>query len=148
MSSVTISTFCNVGTDLVIIILPIVLLKQLQVRRAQLYVYVFVLFMGSISIVAALARYGALKAVWGQPKAEVTHTIDVWAIVEIVASLLAVCLPTVRTLIMRIGGCAVDGNDRNALVPVDARRRRRSAGFFGLGAGDRNSGSEKAEEAV
>jgi len=96
MKSVTISTFVNVGTDLLIIMLPIVLLRQLTIKRADVWVYVFVLFIGSISIVAALVRYGALRAVWGQPKAEVTHTIDVWAMVEIVTSLIAVCLPAVR----------------------------------------------------
>jgi cadmium resistance protein CadD (predicted permease) len=75
MTSVTISTFANVGTDLLIILLPLLVLKQLNFQRAQVAVYAFVLAIGSVSILAALVRYGALRAVWGEPKAEITHTI-------------------------------------------------------------------------
>ncbi|RPA94768.1 hypothetical protein L873DRAFT_1393888 [Choiromyces venosus 120613-1] len=96
MESVTISTFANVGTDLLIIMLPILVLKNLTFRKSALWGWLFILFIGSISIVAALVRYGALRAVWGQPKASVTHTIDVAAMVEITTSLLAVCSPSLR----------------------------------------------------
>ncbi|KAG0643175.1 hypothetical protein HOY80DRAFT_861028, partial [Tuber brumale] len=96
MDSVTISTFANVGTDLLIIMLPILVLKNLTFRKSALWGWLFILFIGSISIVAALVRYGALRAVWGQTKANVTHTIDVSAMVEITTSLLAVCSPSLR----------------------------------------------------
>ncbi|PWW76306.1 hypothetical protein C7212DRAFT_344791 [Tuber magnatum] len=96
MDSVTISTFTNVGTDLLIIMLPILVLKNLTFRKSALWGWLFILFIGSISMVAALVRYGALRAVWGQPKANVSHTIDVSAMVEIATSLLAVCSPSLR----------------------------------------------------
>ncbi|CUS12577.1 unnamed protein product [Tuber aestivum] len=96
MDSVTISTFTNVGTDLLIIMLPILVLKNLTFRKSALWGWMFILFIGSISIVAALVRYAALRVVWGQPKASVTHTIDVSAMVEITTSLLAVCSPSLR----------------------------------------------------
>ena len=35
------------------------------------------------------------------PRAEITHTIDVWALVEIVSSIIAVCLPNLRTFVRR-----------------------------------------------
>jgi len=135
MESVTISTFANVGTDLlsklalprtylfvslmlfffpstnkismrnrrvltsfmlIVIMLPILVLKNLTFRKSALWGWLFILFIGSISIVAAIVRYGALKAVWGQPKASITHTIDVSSMVEITTSLLAVCSPSLR----------------------------------------------------
>ncbi|PUU79021.1 hypothetical protein B9Z19DRAFT_1125746 [Tuber borchii] len=61
-----------------------------------LWGWLFILFIGSISIVAAIVRYGALRAVWGQPKASVTDTIDVSSMVEITSSLFAVCSPSLR----------------------------------------------------
>lgn len=99
MTSVTISTFANVATDLLIIALPLFIVSKHSIQsdsRKTLLVYAFVIVMGSLSIIAAVVRYGALKAVWGQPKASVTHTIDVWAMVEILTSLLAACLPSLR----------------------------------------------------
>lgn len=42
-----------------------------------------------------------LKLIQGVPRAEITHTIDVWALVEIVSSILAVCLPSLRTFFRR-----------------------------------------------
>jgi len=81
---------------LIVIMLPILVLKNLTFRKSALWGWLFILFIGSISIVAAIVRYGALRAVWGQPKASVTHTIDVSSMVEITTSLLAVCSPSLR----------------------------------------------------
>lgn len=81
---------------LIVIMLPIMVLKNLTFRKSALWGWLFILFIGSISIVAAIVRYGALRAVWGQPKASVTHTIDVSSMVEITTSLLAVCSPSLR----------------------------------------------------
>ena len=61
----------------------------------------FVFFMGSVSIIAALVRFATLKAVQNVPRAVITHTIDVWALVEIVSSILAVCAPSLRVFIRR-----------------------------------------------
>ena len=53
--------------------------------------------MGSVSILAALVRFITLKIVQSAPRTVITHTIDVWALVEIVSSILAVCTPSLRT---------------------------------------------------
>lgn len=79
-----------------VILLPIIVLRHLKFRRSTLWGWLFVLLIGSMSIVAALVRYAALRAIWGEPKANVSHTIDVWAMVEITTSLLAVCSPALR----------------------------------------------------
>lgn len=72
--------------------------RRWRVTRAEVSALVFVLCMAALSITAALTRWITLWLVQGVPKANITHTIDVWALVEIVASLLAVCLPSLRTL--------------------------------------------------
>ncbi|KAI0912046.1 hypothetical protein F4823DRAFT_560445 [Ustulina deusta] len=110
--SVTISTTANISTDLVILALPLFALTTLSRERRALTTearitksewsgFALVIAVAALSIVAALARWITLQLVHNVPKANITHTIDVWALVEIVASLLAVCLPTLRSLVRR-----------------------------------------------
>ncbi|KAI0459188.1 hypothetical protein F5B21DRAFT_499813 [Xylaria acuta] len=110
--SVTISTVFNISTDLVILSLPIFALTTLsrerralttetRVTKAEWSGFALVIAVAALSIVAALARWITLQLVHNVPKANITHTIDVWALVEIVASLLAVCLPSLRSFVRR-----------------------------------------------
>ncbi|RYC55112.1 hypothetical protein CHU98_g11096 [Xylaria longipes] len=110
--SVTISTVFNISTDLVILSLPIFALTTLsrerralttetRITKAEWSGFALVIAVAALSIIAALARWITLQLVHNVPKANITHTIDVWALVEIVASLLAVCLPTLRSFVRR-----------------------------------------------
>ncbi|KAI0164103.1 hypothetical protein GGR57DRAFT_452412 [Xylariaceae sp. FL1272] len=112
IKSVTISTVANIATDLVILTLPLYALNaasrirrtyttQAQVSKAEWSGFALVVAVASLSIVAALARWVTLDIVQHVPKAEITHTIDVWALVEIVSSLLAVSLPTLRSFVRK-----------------------------------------------
>lgn len=101
ISSVTISTFTNVATDLVILAIPISTLMATKLGSKERAGLAFVFLMGSVSIIAALVRFGTLKAVQSVPKASITHTIDVWALVEIVSSILAICLPALRAFVRK-----------------------------------------------
>jgi hypothetical protein len=109
MSSVTISTFTNIATDLVILSIPIGTLLSTKLNRTQRAGLAFVFLMGSISILAALVRFICLKLVQSIPRASITHTIDVWALVEIVSSILAVCLPSLRTFVRQHGFSRPEG---------------------------------------
>ncbi|KAI0506077.1 hypothetical protein F5B22DRAFT_483187 [Xylaria bambusicola] len=110
--SVTVSTVANISTDLVILSLPIFALTSLsrerraltterRITKAEWSGFALVISVAALSIIAALARWITLQLVHTVPKANITHTIDVWALVEIVASLLAVCLPTLRSFVRR-----------------------------------------------
>ncbi|KAI0811709.1 hypothetical protein GGR55DRAFT_82800 [Xylaria sp. FL0064] len=110
--SVTISTVANISTDLVILSLPVFALTTLsrerrthttetRITKSEWSGFALVVAVAALSISAALARWITLNAVRNVPKANITHTIDVWALVEIVASLLAVCLPTLRSFVRR-----------------------------------------------
>ncbi|KAI0408452.1 hypothetical protein F4802DRAFT_594386 [Xylaria palmicola] len=110
--SVTISTAANISTDLVILALPLfalttlsrerrALTTQTRTTKAEWSGFALVIAVAALSIVAALARWITLELVQSVPKANITHTIDVWALVEIVASLLAVCLPSLRSFVRR-----------------------------------------------
>ncbi|KAJ3570430.1 hypothetical protein NPX13_g5737 [Xylaria arbuscula] len=112
IKSVTISTVANISTDLVILSLPLFALTTLsrerrahttdnRITKAEWSGFALVIAVAALSIVAALARWITLELVHKVPKANITHTIDVWALVEIVASLLAVCLPTLRSFVRR-----------------------------------------------
>ncbi|PSN62017.1 hypothetical protein BS50DRAFT_638603 [Corynespora cassiicola Philippines] len=151
MSSVTISTFCNVATDLVILSIPISTLLSTNLGRTERAGLAFVFLMGSVSVVAALVRFVTLKLVQSVPRAEITHTIDVWALVEIVSSILAVCLPSLRTFVRRRRGAgvvrlesgqgsaeaSVSGNEKGVEVQgdkvVEERRERSWWGDVELG---------------
>ena len=108
MSSVTVSTFANIATDLVILIIPMGTLLHTRMNRVQCTGVVFVFLMGSVSIIAALVRFICLRLVQSMPRASITHTIDVWALVEIVSSILAVCLPSLRMFLRRHGFNSLD----------------------------------------
>lgn len=172
--SVTVSTAANVATDLVILALPLCALALLRrsndallslssgsvggvtgkmgMGKAEWSGLAFVLCMAALSITAALARFVTLQLVQRVPKANITHTIDVWALVEIVASLLAVCLPSCRAFVRR----SREGSkraSREMAVREDGVVEVRSEGVVVMGlsvleAGEgRGEGKGKEEEA-
>lgn len=106
IDSVALSTIANVATDIVILSIPVHALWSRQARfgRADRAGLAFVFAMGSVSIVAALVRFVCLALVRDVPRANITHTIDVWALVEIVSSVLAVCAPSCRAFGRMLGG--------------------------------------------
>lgn len=132
IDSVTISTVANIATDLAILSLPLIALftksrerralaTPLQepvavIGRAEMTGVAFVVAMSALSITAALARYITLKLVQNVPKANITHTIDVWALVEIVASLMAVSLPTLRVFVRRRRSGLRSGGSQPSIV--------------------------------
>jgi hypothetical protein len=123
IDSVAISTIANVATDVVILSIPVhaLWIRAKQFGNGDRAGLVFVFAMGSVSIVAALVRFVCLLLVRDVPKASITHTIDVWALVEIVSSILAVCAPSCRAFgrafsRTRHGQFGSDGR-------LDARRR-------------------------
>ncbi|KAI1077912.1 hypothetical protein F5B20DRAFT_549739 [Whalleya microplaca] len=130
INSVTISTVANIATDLVILTLPLFALSSLSqgrkltmqsgIGKREVSGLAFVLCMAALSISAALARWVTLKLVQDVPKADITHTIDVWALVEIVASLLAVCLPSLRSFIRR----KREANKRGTVMGVQKYTKR------------------------
>jgi hypothetical protein len=99
ITSVTISTFANIGTDLLIVSIPLSAIAGANLRKVEILGIVFVLLMGSASIIAAVARFIILKIVEHVPRASITHTIDVCATIEIFTSLCAVCLPSLRAFV-------------------------------------------------
>ncbi|XXG98219.1 hypothetical protein Hte_004541 [Hypoxylon texense] len=112
IKSVSISTAANIATDIIIIAVPIVaffilnrerrgLTMRTGMGKAEISGIVFVICMAALSIVAALARWVTLLLVQNAPKPNITHTINVWALVEIVTGLVAVCLPSLRSFVRK-----------------------------------------------
>jgi hypothetical protein len=124
MSSVTVSTFTNIATDIVILSIPISTILATKLGRIQRAGLAFVFLMGSVSILAALVRFICLKLVQATPRASITHTIDVWALVEIVSSILAVCLPSLRSFARKHGfGVEAGGKSSTASASGGSVRR-------------------------
>ena len=146
MKSVTISTFTNIGTDLVILSIPISTLMRTKLRKSDRAGLIFVFLMGSVSILAALVRFICLVLVQSTPRASITHTIDVWALVEIVSSILAVCLPSLRTFVRH---CRPAGSTK---LPSGPNRASNSLNFVlsndGSSSVVRVDGDEDTEKGV
>lgn len=127
IDSVAVSTVANVATDIVILSIPVhaLWLRKSRFGTADTAGLVFVFAMGSVSIIAALVRFVCLALVRNVPRASITHTIDVWALVEIVSSVLAVCAPSCRAFGRMIG-------ERHRRIGEDARASVRRRGFEGV----------------
>ncbi|KAK7962998.1 uncharacterized protein PG986_003823 [Apiospora aurea] len=166
INSVTISTVANIATDLAILSLPLIALftKSRERRRVlataspllqeqpaavigrpEMTGVAFVVAMSALSITAALARFVTLKLVQDVPRANITHTIDVWALVEIVASLMAVSLPTLRVFVRkrrgrghRPGRTMRSRGEGSSKVSIISDRRR-YASVIGSRGGDSNA---------
>jgi glucan phosphoethanolaminetransferase (alkaline phosphatase superfamily) len=142
MSSVTISTFTNIATDIVILAIPISTIMATKLGKTERAGLAFVFLMGSVSILAALVRFICLKLVQSIPRASISHTIDVWALVEIVASILAVCLPSLRSFARHHGF----GREAGAMKLASRSSREGSATGLSASAARSESESEKVGE--
>ncbi|TKA70211.1 hypothetical protein B0A49_04811 [Cryomyces minteri] len=74
IASVTISTFTNVATDLMILSVPIASLAAVRLGKFEVSGLLFVFLMGSVSIIAALARFVCLKLVQNVPVSRTPST--------------------------------------------------------------------------
>ncbi|KAF3044533.1 hypothetical protein E8E11_009047, partial [Didymella keratinophila] len=85
INSVAISTLANVATDAVVLSIPVhaLWIRAKQFGNGDRAVLVFVFAMGNVSNVVALVRFVCLALVRNVLKASITHTIEVWALVEI-----------------------------------------------------------------
>ncbi|KAF1928036.1 uncharacterized protein M421DRAFT_421227 [Didymella exigua CBS 183.55] len=134
IDSVAISTVANITTDIIILSIPVHALwvRAKQFGRSEKVGLVFVFAMGSVSIIAALVRFVCLAVVQDVPKASITHTIDIWALVEIVSSILAVCAPSCRAF----GRSCVGRRGRRLQLGCEERgasERRSNEGDAGKG---------------
>ncbi|KAI0160998.1 hypothetical protein GGR52DRAFT_586310 [Hypoxylon sp. FL1284] len=132
------STAANVATDVAILAVPVFAFFALgrerrgltmpragsgrgrpRLGKAEIGGIVFLVCMAALSIVAALARWVTLLLLQDVPKEELSHTIDVWALVEIVASIVAVCLPSLRSFVRR----RREGSSKRRLARWQSERR-------------------------
>lgn len=116
INSVAISTLANVATDAVVLSIPVhaLWIRAKQFGNGDRAVLVFVFAMGNVSNVVALVRFVCLALVRNVLKASITHTIEVWALVEIVSSILTVCAPSCRAferVWRRRGGQRIDSHE-------------------------------------
>ncbi|KAH0604839.1 uncharacterized protein H6S33_006507 [Morchella sextelata] len=95
-------SFLNIFTDIFILILPLSVLHTLQLGRRQLAGLVVVFFIGSLSIIAAIARFVDIyPKIRKDPNAPIVHTYELWACVEITMGQLVVCLPALRAYLRK-----------------------------------------------
>ncbi|KAG0634906.1 hypothetical protein HOY80DRAFT_1140305 [Tuber brumale] len=90
-------SFMNIATDILILAVPLSLLHTLQLGRRQVVALIVVFLIGGLSIFAVVARFIIIfPKIKKNAKAPIVHTYELWALIEIMSSQLAVCLPALR----------------------------------------------------
>ncbi|KAK6333956.1 hypothetical protein TWF696_002467 [Orbilia brochopaga] len=92
----TISTVCNIVTDMAILILPLPLLRNVKFQhRSQLIGVVSIFALGSFAMLASVVRVATLA-----DTAIFTH-VAVWSSVEVAVGIAIASLPSIRILVRK-----------------------------------------------
>jgi hypothetical protein len=93
----------NIVTDIAVAVLPLPVIKTLNLPRAQKLALTFVFCLGGVTCIISLMRLQSLYAVsvsedisWDNPMAAL------WSNLEVGIGIICSCLPTLKTCVMRV----------------------------------------------
>jgi hypothetical protein len=93
----------NIVTDIAVAVLPLPVIKTLNLPRAQKLALTFVFCLGGVTCIISLLRLQSLYAVsvsddisWDNPMAAL------WSNLEVSIGIICSCLPTLKTCVMRV----------------------------------------------
>ncbi|KAI5793328.1 hypothetical protein EDC01DRAFT_93480 [Geopyxis carbonaria] len=91
----------NVASDILVILFPILIWRQLKLKRTEKTGLLFIFFVGIISVAASTARFIIVKASTDNLADQQTSgtIVSMMSSVEVSAGLIAACLPTFRALL-------------------------------------------------
>ncbi|KAF8429295.1 hypothetical protein EV426DRAFT_703090 [Tirmania nivea] len=103
VTTLTIGSFLNVATDIMIFILPLLIVQSFNLKRRERWGLCFIFAVGTLSITASVVRYYELYAPFGHPLASIKDVwvALLWSTVEIMAGFIAFCLPSFRIVLFR-----------------------------------------------
>lgn len=108
---VQIYTVLNATGDFLVMLVPTLILKTMQVRRGEKWAVAFLLFLGFLTIGATSARAAYLGRLAVATTADSTqdpgmlvsniHICEIWSFFEVSAAVTALCLPSLRGYILK-----------------------------------------------
>ncbi|KAL7274280.1 hypothetical protein RUND412_002826 [Rhizina undulata] len=93
----------SLTSDLMLVIIPSVIIRSLHLQTRERYAFLFVVVVGSISIVSSIMRFtviyvGTAGLEFGKGSGD---TIAIWGMIEMSSAFIACCLPSMRAFIRR-----------------------------------------------
>ncbi|KAF8462362.1 hypothetical protein BDZ91DRAFT_850601 [Kalaharituber pfeilii] len=124
------STFTNVINDIILMVLPLAVLRTLNLRRRDLFALSFVFLVGIITILAAIIRYIVVHQTYTNPgeannaekKINDIMVVMSWCLIEAFLAQIAFCLPAFRVFLRNRKG------DRSAPRPIGGQNTVGSSG--------------------
>ncbi|PWW74159.1 hypothetical protein C7212DRAFT_331088 [Tuber magnatum] len=88
----------NISTDLFLLIFSLILLRSVHMQRREAAGFAFVILIGGISIIGAIARVAVILPYWDDyiQRYEWKQKAAIWSMVEQSAAIVACCLPSFR----------------------------------------------------
>ncbi|KAI5465388.1 hypothetical protein BGZ63DRAFT_450305 [Mariannaea sp. PMI_226] len=92
----------SITTDLVILVMPMALVYQLQIQRAQKVALVIVFALGGFVVITSCLRVTTINI--ASTTHDVTYDISstMWTIIEMNVAIICACLPMIRPIIVRL----------------------------------------------
>ena len=103
LTTLTVGSFLNITTDLMILILPLLIVQSFNMKRREKYGLSFIFAVGIMCVTASVVRYYKLYL----PFDHLPVSIDgvrvsiLWSTIEITTGMIAFCLPGFRMVLFR-----------------------------------------------
>ncbi|KAI5811300.1 hypothetical protein DFH27DRAFT_20296 [Peziza echinospora] len=103
LTTLTIGSFLNIGTDLMILLLPLLIIRSYNLKRREKIGLTFTFAVGTFSVAASVVRYVILYQPYKYPPATLSGLRQAyfWSTLEVVTGLFAFSLLSFRPVLMR-----------------------------------------------
>lgn len=103
LTTLTVGSFLNIATDLMILILPLLVIQSFKLRRREKLGLCFVFTMGIMCVTASVVRYYKMYIPFDHPSAtmEGVRVAFLWSTIEVTTGFIAFCLPSLRLVLFR-----------------------------------------------
>lgn len=94
----------NITTDLLIMVIPILVLRTLNLRRSEIFAIAFLLSLGCLTVIAALLRFAYVtkrNALGKSGSPNLVTQAQIWSYAEVCIAIFAACLPAGRVVLAR-----------------------------------------------
>lgn len=123
----------NILSDIVILLLPMPVLYNLQMRRNKRIALIAIFSIGSIAVIASAVRVYALT-IWSAPHADVPYAganILIWSQIEINTAIISASIPSLKPLFKQVFELTTAGS------------RTRQSLYYGRSFGNTNANAQK-----
>ena len=101
--TLTIGSFLNITTDLVILVLPLLIIQSFNLQRREKLGLCFIFLVGIMSVAASVVRYVVMYIPFQHPPATMqgARVSFFWSTLEVLTGFVAFCLPSFRVVLFK-----------------------------------------------